>query len=264
MATPFFFRPLQLNILNSVLAKKRSPVKISQASEQGLTLLECLVAIVVIGITVVMVTPPLFIAAATRVQNQDAEKALQIAQGQIDRIRVLVSRSNQYPSNLPSVVTSLQSTAAPTAKFGKLKSANTSCSNPYNDEQIPSGQALPVDVDGDCQADFLVQIFRTAGTTTASETAKAALGNTQARPSDFSVGVRVYSILASGIPSSNSFSGLSTDQASLQLTSGTGRRRTSPLAVIYTPFAWSDQSDTLCGYQKAASQNALPGSCPAS
>jgi len=58
-------------------------------SESGLTLMECVVAIAVVALAGALITPPLFLAAATRVQNRRSEQALQIAQGEIDRIRTL-------------------------------------------------------------------------------------------------------------------------------------------------------------------------------
>jgi hypothetical protein len=126
-------------------------------------------------------------------------------------------------------------------------SATCSTGNYNNGEQIAVNQALRVDVDGDCKADFFMQTFRTAGTIRGSATA----------PSDFQLGVRVYSILAA-----NSSDPLATKSAALQIVRGEGNRRTRPLAVLYTPFSQSDQGNALCSYhQPSAQAGALSGSC---
>ena len=53
-------------------------------AESGLTLIECIVAIVIISVVGVAITPPLFLATAARVQTNRAEQAVQIAQGEVD------------------------------------------------------------------------------------------------------------------------------------------------------------------------------------
>lgn len=232
--------------LTALLLLVRAPRSHSSTAlpDQGFTLLECLMAIAVIGLTVTMITPPLFIAAATRVQNRRAEQAVQLAQGEIDRIRVLVARGDHTVARLPKTVgntTNLAGIAAPASLYGSLKSANTTC-NQYNNGQVPVTQVIPIDVDGDCNADFMMQVFRTEGNiATTEKTARP--DPQQQRPSDFQLGVRVYSILAKG-----NWANLKTDQASLQLTSGDGSQRQRPLAVVYSNFSWSEQSNTLCSY----------------
>jgi type II secretory pathway pseudopilin PulG len=215
----------------------------SQAAEAGLSLLECLMAIAVIVLTVTMITPPLFIAAATRVQNRRAEQALQLAQGEIDRIRVLVAKGEHAIAKLPTVgLDPLADTPAPATPSSQLDSVSD-CPGytPYNDEQLAADVARLVDVDGDCEPDFLLQVFRTAGTVSVSE---QPLGNS-AKPTDFEIGVRVYSILAQ---SNLGTSAIQTDPAALQLTSAEGSQRTRPLAVLFSRMVWSEQSNSLCSY----------------
>jgi prepilin-type N-terminal cleavage/methylation domain-containing protein len=215
----------------------------SKTLEQGLTLLECLMAIVVIGLTVAMIAPPLVIAAATRVQNRRAEQALQIAQGEVDRVRAMVAKDQHTPARLPAITNppggNLQAVAAPASLYTQFRKSPGSCGT-YNGQQIPVNQTLRVDVDGDCKDDFIMQVFRTQGNTNNSEITQGTN-----RPSEFQMGVRVYSILADG-----NWSNLQTLPASLQLTNGEGKQRSRPLAVLYTPFASSDQSDSLCFYQQ--------------
>jgi type II secretory pathway pseudopilin PulG len=245
---------------------KRNAHSGDRPAEKGLTIIECLVAIFVIGLTVTLITPPIFIAAATRAQNRRAEQALQIAQGEVDRIRVMVARGTHTVAVLPNIVAEpLQNTAPPNGLWGNnvLKTSGVACAGitRYNDGPIAIDKGLMVDVDGDCQADFFMQVFRTQGTITADQAQRNAGNLSQAKPSDFQLGVRVYAMLASGTRPGNSWANLRREPASLKLTNGEGNQRTRPLAVIYTSFAWSDQSNTLCDYFQDINPAALPNNC---
>jgi len=216
-------------------------------SEAGLSLLECLMAIAIIVLSVAMIAPPLFIATATRVQNRRAEQALQIAQGEVDRLQVLMSRNENIAVRLPVSVgssTALDTWAPPTGPATAVKSVNSTC-NTYQDQQISASLALPVDADGDCTIDFYMQSFRTAGSIPQSEQ-----GSTNPKITDFEVEVRVYSSLVT----KNGWTGLQQEQVNLNLTSGEGSRRTRPLVVLNNRMSWSDRTFSLCELQ----QN-LPG-----
>jgi type II secretory pathway pseudopilin PulG len=219
-----------------------------KTSEQGLSLLECVMAIAVIGLTAAMIAPPLFIAAATRVQNRRAEQAFQLAQGEVDRIQVLVSRGDHYRNVLPPIsnapvsgnTVNLSNTSNPSSiPTNILDSVNPSC-NTYREQVLTLAQVRPIDVDGDCQADFYLQSFTTAGVVSNAETTA---GGT--RPTRFQLGVRVYSFLAKDRITGG---GLSPNQASLILTSGNGSQRSNPLAVVYSDMRWAERSSTACDY----------------
>lgn len=238
-------------------------------SQQGLTLLECLVAVMVITLTITLITPPLFLAAATRQQNRRAEQALQVAQGEVDRIRTIVARNNHFPSNLPEAPTmsSLSNYPAPTALFSstKVKSVSASCNFNESTDRPSANQGLLIDTDGDCKPEFFIQVYRTAGKPSPDELKRQKGIAANSRPSDFDIAVRVYSILAARQSGATwqVGSGLQTQAASLKMTTGDGNQRTRPLAVIYTPISWSDDSATLCNYhQNASGDSALPEICP--
>jgi len=245
-------------------ALAKSLVQQSKSSEQGLTLLECLMAVVVMGLTMAMITPPLVIAAATRVQNRQAEQAMQIAQGEVDRVRAMLAREDAQKitlARLPAIASvsgNLEGFAAPARPANPVNpsisspiksSANCGTGTYNNGEQIAVNQGLRVDVDGDCKADFFMQTFRTAGGTPRGSATT---------PPDFQLGVRVYSILAA-----SSSGALTTKPAALQIVGGQGNRRTRPLAVLYTPFSQSDQSGSaLCSYHQSSTRTgALSASC---
>ncbi|NJL20517.1 MAG: hypothetical protein HC895_06410 [Leptolyngbyaceae cyanobacterium SM1_3_5] len=217
---------------------KQKPVE----TTQGLTLVECIMAIVVIALTSAMITPPLFIAAATRMQNQRAEQAMQIAQGEVDRIRALVEWAEHTTDRLPlpSGTAPIGRTAAPTS-LSSLLSENRGC-NTYNPErQLPSGTAFGVDDDSNCQPDFAVQTFISPG--------QPVLGDSQNRLGTFCLVVRVYGKPAINDAGDGFAVPLETTPASLRFTTGEGNQRTRPLAVITTPMIWSDRSSSVRNIQ---------------
>jgi len=216
----------------------------AEAFQQGLSLIECLVAIVVVSITLVAITPPLFYITATRVQSRKAEQALQVAQAEVDRVRAVVERGVYTATDLPAEVSSLNSVPAPTGitPGGVLKSANSSSGcNTYTGATVAATLLLPVNTDIDptnaaaCQSQFLVQTFRTAGTP-----------NAKGITTGFRLGVRVYA----DIPLlRQNFGSLQTEQASLKFTSGVGNQHLRPLAVLYSTVVRNDTSNALQDYR---------------
>jgi prepilin-type N-terminal cleavage/methylation domain-containing protein len=220
-------------------------LQINNSSEEGVTLLECLVAISVIAILGAMIGPPIVFTAATRLQNQRAEQAFQIAQAEVDRIRTLVTRGQHSSDVLPAVVASLNQAPIPTAISSQLKT-NVQCPDPaYTGQNVDTNQLVKVDIDGDCDADFLMQVFRT-------DTGIRLPNDANDRPIDFSIGIRVYSARAEDdIANGN---GLSARPANLRFTSGPGdfnlnEGKTGPLAVFDSDLIWSDRSEALCLYR---------------
>jgi len=237
------------------LPKLLSSVNQPTSSQAGVTLLECLIAVAVIGITSALILPPLFVAAASRVQNRRAEQALQIAQGEVDRIQTMVAsgyHTVQPINRLPAIGTTsatvgLNTIAPPSVASSILKSVKTAITggcNTYTGQQIALNQALSVDVDGDCTADFYMQVFRDDVSTNRAPWPTNA---PPPPPNNFRLAVRVYSALA--LPN---FGSMSTPvlPASLQITSGEGNQRLRPLAVLYSQAVWSDQSISLCKLQQ--------------
>jgi prepilin-type N-terminal cleavage/methylation domain-containing protein len=239
----------------------------SKTPNSGFTLIESLVAIIIISITVVAISPPIFWAAATRVQNRRAEQALSIAQGSIDEVRAKVERGTYTLKELPNVPTGASGGVrpnpdgpAPTAQWigGKRcikENLNTvSELSPDKDNYPAVDQYLAVDTDGDsaCKPDFLVQIFRNEGICSTGP-CDAALPPEQRKPVAFSVGVRVYSAIAQ----QSSASLLEKEKARLTGTTGTGQTGFRPLAVLYATVAKSDSSNALNRYRdlcKASSE----------
>lgn len=218
----------------------------------GFTLIESLVAIVVISITLVAITPPIFWATGTRVQNRRAEQALALAQGEIDRVRAEVERGGSTAiTDLPASAgaTSVFATyegPVPTAAWSKMRSTkpskNTAEIVTAGDARFPAAnQYIPVDTDGDGIADFLVQVFRDTGVCDSTPTA---CGATDV-PRIFNMTVRVYAAMAKD----STLAKLSNTKASLTGTTGTKQAKDRPLAILSSQVARSVNSKALGQYQ---------------
>lgn len=221
-------------------------------SERGLTLMEALVAILMVSAVMVAISPPIFLAVATRVQNRRAEQAVQLAHGEIDQIRVLVEggitrdNKNQLPADAGN--TDPTKVPPPGRAYSKLQSTNYAKSDyDKRPEQVPITEARPVDVNGDGEKDFFVQTF----ITNKQEVERGG----QNIPIIFNMGVRVYS-------SAVDFANLKPDadgsvkSASLQLTTGEGQQTDRPLAVLYTTLGQGDSAGALDKYRCMAGATA--------
>ncbi|MEM6252388.1 MAG: type II secretion system protein [Cyanobacteria bacterium P01_D01_bin.156] len=210
--------------LNRLGANTASPI--GDSNTDGLTLIECLVAIAVIGISMAVTAPMIVLSVATRTQTQRADQALQIAQAEIDRVRFTVINNDTYTVSAATV------TANSTANFDTVVEPPENISTNYSTTS-DSPDAKGVDIDGDGNADYAAQIFRTVGST---------VGTT---PVAFNLGVRVYDAAA---VNSRSKDDLGVETARLGLTSGRGDGYVRPLAVLYTTVIKSDTASSLCDY----------------
>ncbi len=226
------FYPSSFSRLLLIMARSRST-----KPNSGLTLIECLVAIVVIAITVVAITPPIFVATASRIQSRRAEQANQIAQAEIDRVRVVMERVPATETQLPQAGTDVVSGVNPSA----LASPG-GCPNRYPSAdatiQAPSNQVIPVDVDGDCVPEFAMQVVRTNDC--------IPTGSTVTVPYSFDLTVRVY-----GYKPGDAMTDLGAKRMTLGLTTGragddptTGALR-KPLQVLTTKVSRVGKVDSV-------------------
>lgn len=225
-----------------------------QANQAGLSLLECLVAIAVTVLSLAIILPPLFVAAGSRVQSRRAEQAFQIAQAEVDRIQSLVERNAHVLPSLPPATTGpVASTPPPTGPIAALRSVKD-CPTPYMGTQAQLGtvrNAVPVDIDGDCGADFFMQVFIAdlQGVANPIEPTE--------RPEAFRLGVRVYSVAANG----NWGNMTDATPASLQFTSGFGQQSTRPLVALYPQIVSTNTSASLCDYHLNSTDANRPTAC---
>lgn len=200
----------------------------------GFSLLEVLVAMIVASVAMVLITPPIFMVTAARVQQRRAQQSQQVAQAEMDRVRTTVERGVFTVDDLPVAVNSaLNTIPAPTSVHGQLKSTTQSC-NAYTGDRLDSAVLLPVDVNGDCQSDFLLQSFRTTGP-----------AGTSVPVSGFRMMVRVYA----DIPQLRSNLGqLSVTPASLSFSSGVSGTARQPLTVLQSTIVRPDTGTSLRDY----------------
>ena len=230
--------------LLAVKRQRRQEGSAVQPSEQGLTIIECLVAIVIISLTVVAITPPIMLATASRIQSRKVEKANQVAQGEIDRVRLLVERGTYQLSDLPGTTgaingtTTISSFAAATGSPTSGPVYSTASCSTYPGASAAATDLIRVDVDGDCKPEYVMQVFRTPGYAPTSPPVTATTV-----PFSFEMGVRVYAYYE-GQP----FVPLDTTRASIRMGTGPldlagGKRR--PMAVLYSKMARNDSSRSL-------------------
>ncbi|HIK26820.1 MAG: type II secretion system GspH family protein [Oscillatoriaceae bacterium SKW80] len=138
-------------------------------TEKGLTLIECLVGMMVIAIIISAITPPLLIAFATRVQNYKASQAMKIAQGEIERVRLLVEKGKYQagwtrglPPQMPLNDFDYLGVGAPITTTPNGPCPLTNVQGDAN----PRTTWCSVDINGDGQWDLGVQTFRTPPFTT--------------------------------------------------------------------------------------------------
>ncbi len=160
---------------------------------------------------------------ATRINSQKSEQALQLAQGEIDRVRVLMERGEaQFTAEIPPATgdnSEVDTVSAPNALKATLADVSA-----VTDARV-------VDIDGDTENDFAIQSYTTK------------TDYEDGIPQVFDLGVRVYDVRAF-----NSGESLGTDEASLTLTSNSGDRTQLPLAVLTTRVVFSENGQSLCNY----------------
>ncbi|RZM75978.1 PulJ/GspJ family protein [Leptolyngbya iicbica] len=217
----------------------------NQASVAGLTLLECLAAIVVVGMIGAAITPVLVLSVATRVQSQKAEQALAVAQGEIDRVRVILEQGGDRADALRD----LDPAATSPPPANPLPTAAGSTITEVPAPTAPAVPILPADVSADFDqptqtiavfvdptddptdpddADFAVQRFRV-------EAPDVERG--------FYIGVRVYDYQAI-VDGDN----LGINEGSLGLTSSQGERVRAPMAALYSTAFVTAEGTAFCNY----------------
>lgn len=211
--------------------------------QQGLTLIECLVAIIVVGLIGSAIAPALVISVATRVQSQKAEQALELAQSEIDRVRLLVERNEANITTLPF---SAPFTASYTEDNEVALVAGPQAGVPLARPNAPNAPPY-TDFDETFRAnlggnDFAVQVYRTEGRLVGSV------------PVTFSMGVRVYDIEAVESGSGT----MPSEPASLGMVGGQGDRLSRPLVALYTNVSAGETGTSLCSFIRHLDRTGTP------
>jgi len=223
------------------------PLNPKSSSDQGLTLIESLVAVVMTGIIIAAIAPPLLFSAATRIQSRNAEQAQAIAREEIDRIRAALSREEGIPVGGETGFAPPVSATSPLHNTAGPDTLVTTRSNlAYVNE------AVVLDADGDGDDDFFVQLIRDSGVRFGSGFASGQLAV-------FEMGVRVYDIAAE-----DNLGSLNVEPASLGGTNSLSQRDTNPLATAYVEISRSDLKLSLDEYREylQCQQPSPPPTCP--
>ncbi len=217
-----------LQKMSALQPKRDNQPSFPNQSSQGLTIVECLVAMVIASIVMAFISPPILLAVATRVQNQKAEQSFELAQLEVDRVRVLLERGNYTNTDLPPL-------SASTTGIGNTSAlASGSTGFTTSRTSMTATKGLAVDVNQDGTYDFVVQTFRYV---------KQPVTNTDPKLITFEMGVRVYTYKAL----TNGATLLPT-AAPLGFTSGEGLQNTRPLSVIFTRLTRSDLKESFDRY----------------
>lgn len=219
------------------------PIK-PHSTEQGLTLIESLAAIVIFGVAVVAISPPIALSLAARVRAHRAEQALNLAQGEIDRVRLLMEQGHKSSGQTLADFKKLLPPTAANENVVPTSIENCGATPVAN----AAAKGCTVDIDGNGSIenmDFVVQSFRT-------------VTQCQGANSDVPVGlnivVRVYTV-ASAQTNSGS---LRPEQASLAFSART-TSGPNPLAVLKSTIVRSDLGSSSLAYQNLLNGT---GNCP--
>jgi prepilin-type N-terminal cleavage/methylation domain-containing protein len=134
-----------------------------KSQQDGFTIIESLMAIIVVTILMIAIAPTLALSVANRVQARRVEFGTQAARGYIDGVRSGVIPA---PQELPSSATIPP--AAPTPGGSLNCPANSYCTNTSASTTPTNLYCIDRDADGSCNhtsgKDIIIQAFRPNGT----------------------------------------------------------------------------------------------------
>ncbi|MEH2046956.1 hormogonium polysaccharide secretion pseudopilin HpsB [Nostoc sp.] len=146
-------------------------------SEGGFTIIESLVAILVVSILLVAIAPVLSLSVATRIQSRRIELATQAAKSYIDAVK---TKKIAAPAP-PASNTALTDFAAPTPSGSFSCTANSYCTTTTTSATTTNLYCIDFDGSGTCEStsvtDMVVQGFRPNNNTSSA---------------GYALGVRVY------------------------------------------------------------------------
>ncbi|WP_315790570.1 hormogonium polysaccharide secretion pseudopilin HpsB [Fischerella sp. JS2] len=218
----------------SLCSLLRAGSKITQFSQRGFTIVESLVALIVVSILLAAIAPVITLSVATRLQSRRVELASQAARAYIDGVR---TKKIDAPNSTGS--DDLSTYAAPTATGTLTCSNNSYCTAPTG----TSVYCVNFDSTDGCQStsptDMVVQGFRynpTSGSTA---------------DNGYALGIRVYRADAFKL-STTLLKNTSTTKTTQNTFTGGAGQRTSPLVEMTTEISdtvpkYSDLCDRIKG-----------------
>jgi type II secretory pathway pseudopilin PulG len=227
-------------------------------------MMEVLVGLAVIIIIISVITPPLVMSTAIRVRNYRTQQAMKLAQGEIDRVRLLVERGDltrdelikQLPPYMKGVSSfDVDSVQPPTST---TPAQNCPLSEVSGTTDVTTW--CSVDLDGDTKWDMGIQSFRTLPPPEVVAVTKTSASDTIGQQVAFGMGVRVYTreALLSGKPASV------VNPKAVSMNFSSGQSLSHPLAYIKTAIVRSDLSISSYSYCQLIKRNpSLVGSTAA-
>lgn len=210
------------------------PNKSTKRTEEGLTLIESLAAVVILAISVVAISPPIALSIAARVRAHRAQQAMQLAQGEIDRVRLFIENNENTlgdkEADLPP-------------DLGKIKRQDipVSTPNPTNPcHENLSDSWCHVHLDDDGEWDMAIQRVRTF-----TQTDKTISGPSN-RVAAFVMTVRVYT---RGSIDSGNLQSPPSGTASLALSAATSQS-SLPLAAFSVPIVKAETKNAFKQYHQ--------------
>ncbi|BCX12453.1 MAG: hypothetical protein KatS3mg067_1391 [Thermosynechococcus sp.] len=217
--------------------------------DRGLTLLECVIAILVVNLALAMLAAPLVLVAATRLRNDRINQATEIARGEIDQLRVLMEQGVNVRSTSTAML-------PPASTVGDATLGNAAALSRQAPPQAIATCTLPLSATTACERElnnsrFAVQIYRGELTTTNSG---LVLG--------YPVQVRVYNADAVPVPDGLFPPGQPIEQATATMTSGGPASERRPLVVLTTEIVRADAAETLSYLKPSKISQSIPQAAP--
>ncbi len=247
--------PTLLETLKYTIMKFKQYKIPPKSGESGFTIIESLIAVVVVSVLMVAIAPVVVFSTATRVQSRRVELATQAAKTYIEGVRTKAVQA----SNITTIPVDATKTdqellqAYPVPKEGNLTCNNSDGDTDSTNDNyctVPTTNLYCTDGDGDgactigSNKDFVIQAFRYNKSSTLTTTG-------------YLLGVRVYR--ADGFQNDGALTKAPTKQSTV--TGGLGNRK-APLVEINTEInSNSDSFNDLCNRLKDSSNKSSNSSC---
>ena len=217
----------------------------SPSNQSGFTIIESLVAIIVVGILMTAIAPTIVLSVATRVQARRVELATDAAQSYIDGVRAGITEPPKLPRRSEAELKTYDFSKYNAPKQGTLTcKANEYCTSPDDNLYCVDG-----DADGLCTIatpkDMIVQAFRYSPSSIEAE-------------DGYSLGLRVYRADAFDRKKVKQLKALKDNDAEKQstFTGGTGLRSVqTPLIETTTEISSGTQFSDFCDRLKNNNPN---------
>jgi prepilin-type N-terminal cleavage/methylation domain-containing protein len=221
-------------------------------SEQGLTLVEVLVATVVLSVVLAAIVPMMSLAIASRYKAQRSEQAFRIAQAQIDKVQLALQSGDldkvDLDKQIPPASTATEPRLVPAPSSA---TSDSSCNEYLIAESGTATSWCSVDLNGDGTPELGIQTFR-VGTQTRPSPSDTSVNV----PVAFQLGVRVYRTESLAQPSQLAQQpditiadlGITTGSRDTSSSDTSTPKKLQPLAILYTSIARGDLRDSLGAY----------------